>query len=64
MFCHTPHGSNTDVSAPLWNKANPTTTYQRYSDLGTATLDGTEVTVGEKEYLILRESDILAKVVK
>lgn len=46
VFCHTPHGSNSDVSAPLWNKANPTTAYQRYSDLGTATLDGTEVTVG------------------
>ncbi|MCB1849747.1 MAG: hypothetical protein KDI83_03005 [Gammaproteobacteria bacterium] len=46
VFCHTPHGSNTGVSAPLWNKANSTATYTRYSDLGTATLDGTEVTVG------------------
>jgi predicted CXXCH cytochrome family protein len=46
VFCHTPHGARTDVSAPLWNKTLPTTTYQRYSDLGTATLDGTEVTVG------------------
>ncbi len=46
VFCHTPHGSNTDVSAPLWNKTNPTSTYVRYSDLGTATLDGTETTVG------------------
>ncbi|MCU7804885.1 MAG: hypothetical protein KZQ96_16980 [Candidatus Thiodiazotropha sp. (ex Lucinoma borealis)] len=46
VFCHTPHGSNTAVTAPLWNKASPATTYTRYSDLGTATLDGTEVTVG------------------
>ncbi len=46
VFCHTPHGSDIGVSAPLWNKALPTTTYQRYSSLGTATLDGTEVAVG------------------
>ncbi|MCG7878747.1 MAG: cytochrome c3 family protein [Candidatus Thiodiazotropha endolucinida] len=46
VFCHTPHGSNTAVSAPLWNKASPATAYTRYSDLGTATLDGSEVTVG------------------
>ena len=46
VFCHTPHGSNTGVSAPLWNKAASTATYQRYSSLGTATLDGTEAPVG------------------
>lgn len=46
VFCHTPHGADTGASAPLWNKALPTTTYQRYSSLGTATLDGAEVTVG------------------
>jgi len=46
VFCHTPHGANTGVSAPLWNKTLPTSTYQRYSDLGTATLDGTEAVVG------------------
>ncbi len=46
VFCHTPHGSNTGVTAPLWNKTNPTATYTRYSDLGTATLDGSETTVG------------------
>lgn len=46
VFCHTPHGSDVNVSAPLWNKALPTTTYQRYSSLGTATLDGAEVAVG------------------
>jgi hypothetical protein len=46
VFCHTPHGSNTGVSAPLWNKTLPSTTYTRYSSLGTATLDGEEVPVG------------------
>lgn len=46
VFCHTPHGSNTGVTAPLWNKTLPTTTYTRYSSLGTATLDGEEATVG------------------
>ena len=47
VFCHTPHGSDTGASAPLWNRALDTAqTYQRYSDLGTATLDGAEVAVG------------------
>ncbi len=46
VFCHTPHGSNTGVTAPLWNKTLPSTTYTRYSSLGTASLDGSEVTVG------------------
>ena len=46
VFCHTPHGSNTGVNAPLWNKTLPGTTYQRYSSLGTASLDGEEATVG------------------
>ena len=46
VFCHTPHGADTGAAAPLWNKTLPTSTYQRYSSLGTATLDGTEVTVG------------------
>jgi len=46
VFCHTPHGSDTSVSAPLWNKTLPSTVYQRYSSLGTASLDGTEVPVG------------------
>lgn len=46
VFCHTPHGSNTGVAAPLWNKSIPATTYQRYSSLATGTLDGAEVAVG------------------
>ena len=47
VFCHTPHGANTDAEAPLWNKKIDTNvTYSRYSSLGTATLDGSEVSVG------------------
>ncbi len=52
VFCHTPHGASVRdaagnlVSAPLWNRALPTTTYQRYADLGTATLSGAEAPVG------------------
>ncbi|GAB4348777.1 MAG: cytochrome c3 family protein [Gammaproteobacteria bacterium] len=48
VFCHTPHGSNTNASAPLWNKTLPDGgSYTRYSNLGTATLDGDETaTVG------------------
>ena len=46
VFCHTPHGADTGASAPLWNKTLPTSTYQRYSSFGTATLDGAEAPVG------------------
>ncbi len=46
VFCHTPHGSNTGVEAPLWNKTIPSNTYQRYSELNSVTLDGAEVAVG------------------
>ena len=47
VFCHTPHGSDANVSAPLWNKTVPAAgSYTRYSSLGSATLDGAEVAVG------------------
>lgn len=46
VFCHTPHGANTGAAAPLWNKKLDATGFQRYSDLGTATLDGSEAPVG------------------
>lgn len=47
VFCHTPHGADTTAPAPLWNKTIDTSTnYQRYSDLGTVSLDGAETTVG------------------
>lgn len=31
VYCHTPHGANTSVGAPLWNRAIPSTTYTVYS---------------------------------
>lgn len=37
VFCHTPHGANTAVQAPLWNKALPNSTYTMYTS---ATMDG------------------------
>ena len=46
VFCHTPHGADTSAAVPLWNKNIPSNTYQRYSDLGTATLDGDEANIG------------------
>lgn len=46
VFCHTPHGSNTTMAAPLWNKTSPTTTYSTYSTGGSASLDGAEAAVG------------------
>lgn len=48
VFCHTPHGSNTAASAPLWNKNlnQPAGGYTRYSSLNTSTLDGDEAPVG------------------
>lgn len=46
VYCHTPHGADTTAVVPLWNKTLPTSTYQRYSDLNTSSLDGTEAAVG------------------
>lgn len=47
VFCHTPHGSDTNAAVPLWNRNLPTpTNYTQYSSLGTVTLDGQEAAVG------------------
>lgn len=47
VFCHTPHGSDTSASVPLWNRkmASPST-YTTYNSLGTSSLDGATATVG------------------
>jgi len=47
VFCHTPHGSDTSASVPLWNRtmANPST-YTTYNSLGTSSLDGATAPVG------------------
>lgn len=46
VFCHTPHGSDTAASVPLWNKKLTSASYTRYSALQTATLDGAEAAIG------------------
>ena len=46
VYCHTPHGADVTAVVPLWNKTLPSSTYQRYSDLQTSTLDGIEAAVG------------------
>lgn len=46
VFCHTPHASNTGVSAPLWNKGTPSTTYTTYSTANSSTIDGQVLAVG------------------
>jgi predicted CXXCH cytochrome family protein len=38
VFCHTPHGSDTTIEAPLWNRAVNTSGYSMYSS---PSLDGT-----------------------
>ena len=30
VYCHTPHGSNSEVAAPLWNRSKPLTNYQLF----------------------------------
>lgn len=34
VYCHTPHGANTTINAPLWNRTNASTSYQVYNLLG------------------------------
>lgn len=43
VFCHTPHGANTGVKAPLWNKLASTATYVTYDS---TTIDGDILAVG------------------
>ncbi len=43
VYCHTPHGSNTGVDAPLWNKPASGATYTSYSS---TTIDGVIASVG------------------
>lgn len=31
VYCHTPHGANSNVGAPLWNRSIPSTTYTVYT---------------------------------
>lgn len=34
VYCHTPHGANSTIAAPLWNRTNKTNTYQTYQLIG------------------------------
>ena len=38
VYCHTPHGSNNAIEAPLWNRATPTGSYTIYTS---STMDNT-----------------------
>jgi predicted CXXCH cytochrome family protein len=46
VFCHTPHGANTGVAAPLWNKTVPAGPYTTYSTGNSASIDGDVAPVG------------------
>lgn len=48
VFCHTPHGSDADVThPPLWNRTMPTSaSFTTYDSLGTSTLNGKVLAVG------------------
>jgi predicted CXXCH cytochrome family protein len=43
VYCHTPHGADTTVEAPLWNKPVVATTYTPYDS---TTIDGDILSVG------------------
>lgn len=38
VYCHTPHGANTTIDAPLWNRTIKVQNYQTYDELGTSSL--------------------------
>jgi Doubled CXXCH motif (Paired_CXXCH_1) len=38
VYCHTPHGADSTVKLPLWNRAIKATTYKTYDQLNTSTL--------------------------
>jgi predicted CXXCH cytochrome family protein len=46
VFCHTPHGANTNVAAPLWNKTAPAGPYTTYSTGNSYSIDGDVAAVG------------------
>ena len=46
VFCHTPHGANSAITAPLWNRNLSTAAYASYASLGTSSLDGQTIATG------------------
>jgi hypothetical protein len=41
VYCHTPHGADTNVKLPLWNRTTLATTYKTYNELKTSSLTQT-----------------------
>jgi predicted CXXCH cytochrome family protein len=39
VYCHTPHGANTTISAPLWNHGASAAAYTMYTSAISATMD-------------------------
>ena len=47
VFCHTPHGGNSNAAVPLWNRyLNSPGVYSTYDQLGTSTFDAKVAPVG------------------
>lgn len=47
VFCHTPHGGDQSVFAPIWNRTvSSSSVYTRYSSLGRLTFDAKEAPIG------------------
>ena len=47
IFCHTPHGGNQSVAAPIWNRTvSSTSVYTRFSAMNRITFDADEAPIG------------------
>jgi predicted CXXCH cytochrome family protein len=46
VFCHTPHGSDTTASVPLWNKGLTETVFTTYATMGSSSIEGGTEAVG------------------
>ena len=47
IFCHTPHGGDQSVNAPIWNRhVSSTSVYTRFSSLNRITFDAQEAPIG------------------
>lgn len=47
VFCHTPHGGDQSVFAPIWNRTvSSSSVYTRYSSMGRLTFDAKEAPIG------------------
>ncbi len=38
VYCHTPHGANTNIDLPLWNRTITSSSYTTYDTIGTSSL--------------------------